>query len=223
MVSANTPLVGQALLWRAADRIGARRVYWLQDLLGRGTRAVLNDRSRLLGATFGRTLEALETRLLRQADAVIVIADVFLEELKLRGVRTPTKLIENWAPLDELAIRDKANDWSREHGLTDRAVALYSGTLGLKHDPEHLLRAAEALGQDGVLVVISEGTGREALEAARVKRGLENLLLLDYVPYEVLPDVLGTAEVCLVLLEAQAGTFSVPSRHSPIWPRAAPW
>jgi glycosyltransferase involved in cell wall biosynthesis len=212
VVSANTPLVAQALLWRAARRTRARRVYWLQDFLGRGTRAVLSAQSAVLGAGFGWALESLETRLLRQADSVIVIAHDFLDELRRRDVHTPTKVIENWAPLDEFPIRDKSNTWSRNHALAERVVALYSGTLGLKHDPEHLLRAAEALGSAGVLVVITEGTGREALEASKARQGLENLVLLDYVPYEVLPDLLGTADVCLVLLESEAGTFSVPSK-----------
>jgi putative colanic acid biosynthesis glycosyltransferase WcaI len=212
VVSANTPLLAQALLWRAARGIGARRVYWLQDFLGRGTRAVLTGRSTFLGFSFGRALESLETRLLRESDQVIVITDDFLDELGRRSVFTPATVVENWAPLDELPPRDKANDWSREHGLAVRPVALYSGTLGLKHDPEHLLRAAEAVSEVGALVVISEGAGRALLEAERSKRGLENLILLDYVNYERLPDVLGTADVCLVLLEREAGTFSVPSK-----------
>jgi glycosyltransferase involved in cell wall biosynthesis len=212
VVSANTPLLAQALLWRAARRIGAWRVYWLQDFLGRGTRTVLSDRSAFLASTFGRALESLETRLLRESDRVIVIAEDFLDELGRRRVLTPAAVVENWAPLDELPLRDKANDWSREHGLADRPVALYSGTLGLKHDPRHLLCAAETLGEAGALVVISEGTGRAVLEAERTKRELENLILLDYVNYQRLPDALGTADVCLVLLEPEAGTFSVPSK-----------
>jgi len=212
VVVSNAPLVVQALLWRSARRTGTRRVYWLQDFLGRGTRTVLSARSALLGASFGRAFEALETRLLHQADALIVIADDFLDELKRRGVNTPTEVIENWAPVDELPTRDRYNAWSSRHALDDCVVALYSGTLGLKHDPEHLVRAAEALGTGQVLVVITEGTGREALERARAQRDLKNLVLLDYVPYDVLPDVLGAAEVCLVLLEPEAGTFSVPSK-----------
>jgi glycosyltransferase involved in cell wall biosynthesis len=96
--------------------------------------------------------------------------------------------------------------------LADRPVALYSGTLGLKHDPEHLVRTAEVVGDRGEVVVITEGRGREVLEAARRERGLANLHLFDFVPYERLPEVLATADVTMVLLESDAGTFSVPSK-----------
>lgn len=212
-LSANTPLLAQAQLWRMARRIGARRVYWLQDFLGRGTREILRERSAVLGATVGRAWERLETNLLRRSDAIVPIADDFLEELARRGVKTPATVIQNWAPLDEFKPASKDNPWSREHGFRDRPVALYAGTLGLKHDPEHLLQAAIAIREiGGIVAVVSEGRGREALEAARRERGVTNLQLFDYVPYERLSDVLAAADLCLVLLEAAAGRFSVPSK-----------
>ena len=40
----------------------------------------------------------------------------------------------------------------------------------------------------------------------------ENLVLLDYVAWETVPDMLGAADVMLVLLEPDAGTFSAPSK-----------
>lgn len=212
VISANTPLLAQALLWRSARRSGARRVYWLQDFLGRGTRAVLTGRSHALGATAGAALEHLETSLLRRSDALIAITDDFAEPLDARGVTAPRAIIENWAPLDEVVVRPKRNLWSDANGLSERPVALYSGTLGLKHDPEHLARAAELLGVTGEIVVVTEGRGREALEATRQRRGISNLHLFDYVTYEQLPDVLGTADTTLVLLEPDAGTYSVPSK-----------
>jgi glycosyltransferase involved in cell wall biosynthesis len=212
VISANTPLLAQATLWHAARRIHARRVFWLQDFLGRGTRAVLTGRSALLGATAGAAFEQLETVLLRGSDAVIAISDDFVDALDARRVTVPRTVVENWAPLDELPVRAKHNSWSVAHGLADRPVALYSGTLGLKHDPEHILRAAEAVGDVGDVVVVTEGRGREVLEDARRKRGLANLHLFDFVPYETLPDVLGTADLALVLLEPDAGMYSVPSK-----------
>ena len=41
---------------------------------------------------------------------------------------------------------------------------------------------------------------------------LDNLILLNYQPFEVLPDVLGSADVLLAVLEPDAGVFSVPSK-----------
>ena len=214
VLSGNTPLLAQAALWAAAASTGATRVFWVQDFLGRGTRAVLAARSPLLGRTLGAGLERLETTLLRRSDHAIVITDDFVAELARRSVTVPTTVVENWAPLDEIPLEPKDNPWSRAHGLHERPVALYSGTLGLKHDPGHLVAAAERLRGTGArLVVVTEGRGRDALEAARTTGGLDEVLvLLDYVPYADFPRVLGAADITLVLLEEEAGTFSVPSK-----------
>lgn len=213
VLSANTPLLAQSWLWRSVQPGGTRRVYWLQDFLGRGTRGVLNERSPVLGHTAGRGLEALERTLLRRSDAIVAIADDFVTTLEACGIDTPVTVVENWAPLDEVVVRPKDNPWSRRLGLHDRPVALYAGTLGLKHDPEHLVAAAREVGRAGGRVVVAtEGLGREHLERRRQQLGLDALVLLDFVPYDELPDMLGTADVCLVLLEADAGTFSVPSK-----------
>lgn len=213
VLSANTPLIAQAGLWFTCGRISADRIFWLQDFLGRGVRAVFTERNALLGATVGRAIERLETTLLRRSDGIIVIADDFLSALRDRRVEVPTLVVENWAPLDEIRMGSKPNPWSTAMGLDGLRVAIYSGTLGLKHDPEHLVAAARALDPTTErLVVITEGLGREHLERAKAAEGLDALVLCDFVPYETLSDVLSTAEVCIVLLEEDAGTFSVPSK-----------
>ena len=212
LLSANTPLVAQARLWRECRRRGVGRVYWLQDFLGHGTRRVLTQRSALLGATAGAALERLETRLLAQSDLVVAIAADFTGELRRRRVSAPVTVIENWAPLDEVPVRPKDNPWSRAHGYATAPMALYSGTLGLKHEPEHLVVAAQRLPPGARLVVITEGLGRDHLERRKQELALDALDLLDFVDYDVLPDVLGAADVCLVLLEGDAGAFSVPSK-----------
>lgn len=213
VISANSPLIAQAALWAQCRRTGAKRIYWLQDFLGHGVRRVFAERSAVLGATVGRAIERLETSLLRGSDGIIVIADDFLPALADRRVKTPTLVVENWAPLGEIRMGTKPNQWSTSMGLDGMRVALYSGTLGLKHDPEHLVALARALDPDTErLVVITEGLGREHLERAKSAAALDALLLCDYVPYEMLSDVLATADVCTVLLEQDAGTFSVPSK-----------
>jgi len=213
VVSANCPLAAQWLLWRAADSLSCRKVYWLQDFLGRGTRALLSAKTKVLGSTAGRAWEGLETRLLRAADHVVAISPDFLDELQGRGVSTPATVVENWTPLNEVTVERKWNPWSSENQLADRPVAVYSGTLGLKHDPEHLVAAARMMkGTEMILAVVTEGLGRDYLERRKRELQLDNLRLFDFVPYETLPLVLGAADVCLVLLEPEAGKFSAPSK-----------
>jgi glycosyltransferase involved in cell wall biosynthesis len=87
---------------------------------------------------------------------------------------------------------------------------MYAGTLGLKHDPSTLLRLAEEAPVGTRVVVVSQGLGREWLESRA--HGVPGLLLLDYQPYEQLPDMLASADVLIVQLERDASRYSVPSK-----------
>jgi glycosyltransferase involved in cell wall biosynthesis len=130
------------------------------------------------------------------------------------GTADKAAVIPNWAPLDEITPVERDNPWSREHGLSDVPTLVYSGTLGLKHNPALLVQLAREVidgGQPLQLVVVSEGPAEPVLreEAARLD---VPLLLLPFQPYERLPEVLGSADVLVVLLEHDAGAFSVPSK-----------
>jgi glycosyltransferase involved in cell wall biosynthesis len=87
---------------------------------------------------------------------------------------------------------------------------MYTGTLGLKHDPAVITELASEAPADCRVVVVTEGMGREWLQT----HGGDDsrLMLLDYQPYDQLPDVLASSEVLLVILERDASRYSVPSK-----------
>jgi glycosyltransferase involved in cell wall biosynthesis len=93
-------------------------------------------------------------------------------------------------------------------------VFLYSGTLALKHNPELLIQLALELRQEpnAVVVVVSEGLGRNHLESRKQELQLPNLLLIDFQPFESLPDVIASADVLIAMVDKDAGAFSVPSK-----------
>jgi glycosyltransferase involved in cell wall biosynthesis len=212
VLSSNSPLVVQSALQRAARARGARFVFWQQDVISAAARRVLGRRSRLVGAVAESLVAALEGHLLRRSDAVVAISEDFVP--LLRRWRVPEDriaVIENWAPLEELPVRPRDNDWAREHDLVGRTVFLYSGTLGFKHDPSLLLELAHWAGRnDACVVVVSEGVGAAWL--AEHGRDEPALRLLPYQPYARLPEVIGSGDVLLMLLEPDAGAFSVPSK-----------
>jgi colanic acid biosynthesis glycosyl transferase WcaI len=147
----------------------------------------------------------------------VAISPTFLEKLAAWGVADKTTVVPNWAPIDELPVRDADNEWSARMGLRGHPIVLYSGTLGLKHDPSILALLADRLRvshPDARVVVISEGKGRDWLEDWKRERGrhADNLVLLDFQPYEDLPAVMASADVLLAVLEPDASRFSVPSK-----------
>lgn len=123
-------------------------------------------------------------------------------------------VVHNWAPLDDISLRPRENAWSRAHALGDGLRFVYAGTLAMKHNPALLLELARTLDGDakGQLIVVSEGAGVEWLAAQAAEQKISSLRCEGFQPFEVLPDVLGSADVLVAILEADAGVFSVPSK-----------
>jgi len=156
-----------------------------------------------------------EGRLLRDADAVVAITEAFWPLLHDWNVPdNRISVIENWAPLDGLPQRPQDNPWSRTHELANRTVILYSGTLGMKHDPSLLARLAASLPDpEARVVVVSEGAGADWLIDQKAQRSdLHQLVVLPFQPFDALPDVLATASVLTAILEPDASVVSVPSK-----------
>src|SRR5262249_48601459 len=140
---------------------GVPLVFWQQDIYSKGIHSVLAKRLGWIGGLIGRHYTALEARLARRCAAVVVISDDFRPTVEQEFRVAPDRVhtIQNWAPLDEIVPQPKMNDWSVSHGLLSREVVLYTGTLGLKHDPSCLVALAERLQERKCarVVVVSEG------------------------------------------------------------------
>lgn len=206
VLAGNAPLDVQAGSRAGARDVGAGFVYWLQDLVGVAIRKILGRKLPLLGDAIGLHYEAMERRLLRGSDAVVAITADFEPILRDWGVAR-VHTIENWAAREDIVVAPRDNAFAREHGLIGRTVFLYSGTLGMKHDPSLLRDLAQALPEAHVLV-ISEGPGADWLAG----QALANLAVLPFQPFARLGETLAAADVLVAVLESDAGVFSVPSK-----------
>jgi colanic acid biosynthesis glycosyl transferase WcaI len=200
-----------------------RMVWWLQDIYSVGIRSVLNRKLPFLGSLvgFGSLVgwiyRGKEKRFARRADHIVSITPDFLPFLQRLGVLSDkVTVIENWAPVNEITPLPHDNEWKREQGLAGKTVILYSGTLGLKHNPALLSRMAmhyQAQKRDDVMVVVAtQGLGAEFLRKEVEARGIHNLKVLPWQPYERLPEVLSSADILTAIIEPDAGLFSVPSK-----------
>jgi colanic acid biosynthesis glycosyl transferase WcaI len=214
IISSNTPLIAQQRLVKACNRAGIPFVFWQQDIYSVAMRRIATDRYGRWGSGMGRMFEQMEGSMLRKSAAVVVISDDFLPVLAGWGVdEDKIAVVENWAPLGEIDELPRRNAWSDRHGLSDRRVVLYSGTLGLKHNPGMLLELAERFqGTDVMVVVVSAGPIADHLASLAQERGVDNLMLLPFQPFEELPQVFASADVLVAILEMDAGIYSVPSK-----------
>jgi glycosyltransferase involved in cell wall biosynthesis len=157
----------------------------------------------------------MERGILDRSDGIVFISEDFRAFApSLAARQADISVIPNWGALDEIEARPKTNAWSQAHGLSDKFVFLYSGTLGLKHNPDHLLRLADAFADrpDTVVAVAAAGLGMDRLKADLAATPRPNLVCFPLQPFDRFCDLLGSSDVLLALLEDDAGDFSVPSK-----------
>lgn len=189
-------------------------VSWQQDMQGVAMRSFAGSKLSRTFVVFAVIAGWGERWCNRRADAIVVIAESFLDVHREWGTAGKTTVIPNWAPLGELVPTSRDNEWAQEHDLVETPNLVYSGTLGLKHNPRLLVQLAAAVRDRGTpahLTVVTEGhAANEVADEAR-KLGVP-ITLLPFQPYERLSEVLGSGDVLLVVLDQSAGAFSVPSK-----------
>jgi glycosyltransferase involved in cell wall biosynthesis len=189
-------------------------VLWHQDVQAVAMRSFAGVSLSRAFRAVAAVSEVLERWASRRAAAVVAIADSFVDVHRAWGTADKVTVIPNWAPLDEIVPVGRTNAWSAEHDLDGVTTLVYSGTLGLKHNPALLPALARKVRDRGVdlrLVVVTEGAAVPVVRAEAERLDVP-LTLLPFQPYERLPEVLGAGDVLVVLLEKSAGAFSVPSK-----------
>lgn len=189
-------------------------VLWHQDVQAVAVARLAGNKLSPIFSVLARMLEWGERWSSRRAAAIVVITEAFRGVHAEWGTADKVTVIPNWAPLDEISPRERDNDWAVTHGLDDEPTLLYAGTLGLKHDPELLVALAAEVRAQGTpvrLVVVNEGPAEPIVRAAAARLSVP-LTLLPFQSYADLPDVLASGDILVVLLEQDAGEFSVPSK-----------
>jgi len=214
-IFSNTPPDALDYVYKKIRYDGIKMIFWVQDLYGLAIQRILRRRLWLVGDLIGLYYTWLERRLLKKSDQIVLITDDFLSIMhKWRIPQAKMTVIPNWAPLEDVPLRGKQNDWSAMHQLDGKFCLIYSGTLGMKHNPNLLLQVALRFkDNNGVrIVVVSEGLGADWLKEQKEQYALSNLILLKFQPFKILPEVLATSDILMALLEPSAGVFSVPSK-----------
>ncbi|HEX3339187.1 MAG TPA: glycosyltransferase family 4 protein [Pseudolabrys sp.] len=212
VISGNSPIAIQAAIQKTCRGSGTPFLFWLEDVYSIGIKSVLS-KVPVIGASIAAGYALLERRVAQQSNGIVAISDDFRDLAVEWGV-DPARIavVENWGVIPPDPLPPKDNDWAAQHGLADKRVLLYSGTLGFKHNPQLFLElATEFHREDDVcVVVISEGYGAEWLSL----RGREfpQLVLLPYQSAENYHKALAAADVLVAILDPSAAKYSVPSK-----------
>jgi glycosyltransferase involved in cell wall biosynthesis len=139
---------------------------------------------------------------LRRADLVIAIGETMAARLRAGGAEN-VAVAHEW--IDGASVRPtptRGHPVRRQRGWDDRVVFLYSGNLGLPHEFETILDAAELLrGRPGIVFAfIGHGARLQAVQREVARRGLSNVQFLPFTERAGLGDSLSAADVLLVTL-----------------------
>ncbi len=150
-----------------------------------------------------RILEWVETRLYRRAAGIVVNTRAFIDHIAARGVaRERIELIYNGIDAALFAPRPRDAALLRRHGLEDRWLVAYVGTLGLAHGLTTVLDAAERMRDrtEVVFLFIGDGADRARLEGEARRRGLDNVRFLGLLPRAEVPAWIASIDCLLVML-----------------------
>jgi colanic acid biosynthesis glycosyl transferase WcaI len=215
VLSGNTPTEAQEPIVRATHQVGGRFHYWLQDFYSLAVEKLVKKKLPIVGHAVGAYYRYLDRRQFGRSSRIVAITSDFTPILKSEfGIEEErVAVVPNWAVIEEMPALAKENAWARLHDLHDKFVFLYSGTIGMKHNPALLLELARRFKHDPKVrvLVISEGIGADWLRR-EAGDSLPNLRIMPYQSFSDLPQVLATGDVLIGILEPDAGIFSVPSK-----------
>ena len=157
------------------------------------------------------------TRLIfNSSDKLVVIGEDMRSIIKEKVTDlSRIELIHNWSDSRcVFPVTRENNLFIREHKLESKKVLLYSGNMGRTHNVEPFLEAADRLQsrEDILFIFIGSGQKRSVIEKTIQEKGLTNIKLLGYQPYELLNHVLSCPDLSLVCLEDDFTGYSVPSK-----------
>jgi glycosyltransferase involved in cell wall biosynthesis len=164
-----------------------------------------------------RQWKKLNVKMFSRAVKIFTLSDSMKKAALVYLPQAPQKfvVIHNWADTDYIhPIPKSSNSFLKANNLEGKRVILYSGNMGLTHDLESLLAAAEFFKTvpDVVFVFIGDGGKRDALLKMKQDRALTNVLFLPFQNRNIFPLAMAAADIGVVTLGSGAEGISVPSK-----------
>ena len=208
------PIIGAtcALIKKAK---GMPFVYNLQDIFPDSLMGANITQKKGLLWKIGRKLEDYTYR---NADKIIVISEDFKKNIMAKGVpEEKIVVIYNW--VDQNVVENVPREENKlfdMYGL-DRSkfYVTYNGNIGLSQNMEMLLSVASELqgGMDDIhFVLVGNGAYLEEVKRMVNDKGLQNVHLLPFQPYEDISHVFSLGDVSIVISKPGTGAASVPSK-----------
>lgn len=157
----------------------------------------------------------LERSLYRRADAVTVLSQDQADNVagKLPAAqRNKVHIIENFVDLERVRPTERDNAWRSARGLTGKTIVMYAGNVGLSQPFTMIAAAADAFSTRPDVHFVINGEGAARPEVDRWAAPKDNVSVFDFVERDKVSDLLGAADVHVILLKAGLARSSTPSK-----------
>ena len=148
-------------------------------------------------------LEWIEMTLYRKAVHVVGVADSTVKILSERGVpEEKITIIKNGVDLELFRVRRDTEALKKRHGYDGKFIISYIGTHGLSHALDKVLDSARMLQEqnDILFMLVGEGAEKEHLKQKAKNLNLGNVVFVDQIDKQQLPEYYALADVILVTL-----------------------
>lgn len=201
------PMLGRKL----QKQKGCRFIAYLQDIYPDVAVALGKVREGFLV----KRLRNLLFNCYRKADRVIVLSHDMKRTCLQYGVsESSLRVLPNWTDTQKIVPQKENNPFRMVNGWNDKFLIMYSGNLGLAHELNALLDAAQALkSRDQIhFVIIGDGVQKKSIVQRVAKSNLANVTVMEKQPYEQLGESLSAADVHFVSLKSGVDRCLFPSK-----------
>ncbi len=167
-----------------------------------------------------------EKSLYRRSDAITVLSQDQRSNIVSKlpyGDSSKVKIIPNFVDTTQIKVTERDNAFRAELGVKpNQTLVMYAGNVGLSQSFDLVRYAAEYFRArpDVMFCINGEGAARAGID--RWSADMDNVIVRDFAERERLSEVLGAADIHLILLKRGLAKSSTPSKLYSILSAARP-
>lgn len=136
----------------------------------------------------------------QSANKIVVVTNSFKKDIIQKGIPADKiHVIKNGANTELFKPRKKSQDLLDKYHLNGKKVLGYIGTLGMAHKIDFLIDCVKD-SEEYVLMILGNGAERESIQNKITEENINNVILLDAVPKNEVPDYIALQDAALINL-----------------------